>query len=118
MSLKDEALSKNSGKGIDFMSDRTKGEMDELIGEVVTIRDYAFITGDDGEYAVFIIDENNEKFYFGGKVITDDLKSFSDEAKAEIKANGLPTLFTKQMNKKGKREYVAVTFYPDEVEEQ
>lgn len=113
MSLKEKAKSMNAGQGIEFMSDRTKGETDELIGRVVTIRDYAFINGDDGEYAVFIIDENDDKFYFGGMVLTNNLKELTDEEHQELKNDGLPALFKKQMNKKGKREYTSVEFYPE-----
>lgn len=113
MSLQEKAKSLNSGKGIDFMSNREKGDMEELIGKVCTIRDYAFISNDDGEYAVFIIEENDKKFYFGGMVLTSNLKAFTDEEHTEIKEEGLPCLFTKQSNKKGKREYVNVEFYPE-----
>lgn len=113
MSLREKTEGLNSGKGIEFMSDRTKGETDELIGRVVTIRDYAFIKGDNGEYVVFIIDENDDKFYFGGMVLTNNLKELSEEEHQELKQDGLPTLFKKQMNKKGKREYTSVEFYPE-----
>ena len=113
MSLKEKAESMNSGKGIEFMSNRTKGEMKELLDNVVTIRDYAFINGEDGEYAVFIVDEIKDSFYFGGSVITNNLKELSEEEHQELKAEGLPTLFTERKAKKGNRTYIAVEFYPE-----
>ena len=113
MSLKEKAESMNSGKGIVFMEGRTKGETEELIDKTVTIRDYAFINGTDGEYAVFIVDGENKKFYFGGKVLTDNLKAFTDEEHAELISDGLPTRFTLRVSK-NKKKYVAVEFYPED----
>ena len=112
MSLREKAEGMNSGKGIEFMDKRTKGETEELLDQVVTIRDYAFISGQEGEYAVFIIDEDADKFYFGGKVITDNLKAFSEEEHEELKEEGLPTLFAERVSK-NKRKYISVEFYPE-----
>ena len=112
MSLREKAEGMNSGKGIEFMDKRSKGETEELLDQVVTIRDYAFISGQDGEYAVFIIDEVADKFYFGGKVITDNLKALSEEDHEELKAEGLPTLFAERLSK-NKRKYISVEFYPE-----
>ena len=112
MSLKDKAKSMNAGKGIEFMADRTKGNAEELQGKTVTIRDYAFITGTDGEYVVFIIDEDPEAFYFGGKVLTDNMKEFTEDEHSEIIAEGLPTKFDVRKSK-NKRNYTSVEFYPE-----
>ena len=113
MSLREKAESMNSGKGITFMEGRTKGETEELLDKIVTIRDFAFITGTDGEYAVFIIDGENKKFYFGGKVLTDNLKQLTEEEKVELISEGLPTRFT-QRKSKNKKLYTAVEFYPED----
>ena len=112
MSLKEKAESMNSGKGIEFMNGRTKGEMEELLDKVVTIRDYAFISGTDGEYVVFIIDEIKDEFFFGGKVLTDNLKSLTEEEHEELKTEGLPTLVS-QRTSRNKRKYIGVEFYPE-----
>lgn len=112
MSLKEKAISMNSGKGIEFMEGRTKGETEELLEKTITIRDYAFITGTDGEYVVFIIDEDPKTFFFGGKVLTDNLKALTEVEHEELKADGLPTYIT-QRTSKNKRKYIAVEFYPE-----
>lgn len=112
MGLREKAEGMNSGKGIVFMEGRTKGEMEELLDRVVTIRDYAFINGTDGEYVVFIIDEEPKTFYFGGTVLTNNLKSLTKEDYEELVEEGLPTLLT-QRTSKGKRKYIAVEFYPE-----
>lgn len=112
MSLKEKALSMNSGKGIEFMEGRTKGEMETLLEKTITIRDYAFISGTEGEYAVFIIDEDPTAFYFGGKVLTDNLKSLNEEDHEELKAEGLPAFISQRISK-NKRKYISVEFYPE-----
>lgn len=114
MSLRDEAKKMNSGKGISFMEGRERGSIDELLGKTVTIRDYAFLEGQDGEYAVFIIDEDKDSFFFGGSVLTENLKNLSAEAKIECQNEGLPTLMEKRQSKKTKRTYTSVEFFPDE----
>ena len=113
MSLKEKAKSMNSGNGIEFMANKNKGEMMELYDRVCTIRNYDFLNGDDGEYVVFVIDEISDEFFFGGKVLTDDMKKFTDEEKQEIIEKGLPVKFT-QKKSKNKRPYTAVEFYPEE----
>ena len=116
MSLKEKAMKMNSGNGIEFMENKNKGEMMELYNRVCTIRNYDFIKGEDGEYVVFVIDEINDEFFFGGQVLTEDMKEFTEEEKAEIIENGLPVKFT-QRKSKNKRPYTAVEFYPEETED-
>lgn len=116
MSLKEKALAMNQGKkGIEFMQGRTKGELIEILDVVVTITDYEFLDGTDGEYAVFIIKEDNDKFYFGGSVLTRDLKEFTEEEKNEVKEKGLPVKFSNKKSK-NKRNYTGVEFYPEDAE--
>lgn len=114
MSLKEKMLSLNSNEGIPFMKGRTKGEVAELLGNPVTIKDFDFLDGQDGEYVVFIVDEVKDSFFFGGSVLTKDLKGLSEEEKAEVKSNGLPVLLYEAKSKKTGRKYTAVKFYPDE----
>ena len=99
-----------------IMMDRDKGEMEDLIGQIVTIRDYGFLTSEKGgEYAVFIVDEDPKVFYFGGMVLTDSLKEF-DAAGVhdEVVTDGLPVLFAKKKSKDKKNTYTSVLFYPEE----
>lgn len=112
MDLKEMAKGMNAGKGIEFMEGRSKGEAEELLDRTVTIRNFDFINGENGEYAVFIIDEDEENFYFAGSVLTDNLKQLVP-AKEQIIEEGLPTKFT-QRKSKAKRNYTAVEFYPED----
>lgn len=98
-------------EGIKFMEGREKGDLSDLFDRVVTVRDYDFISGDDGEYLVFIVDEDKNNFYFGGSVLTNDFKQFDEENKKELQEVGLPIkLFTK----KGKKHNYTCVDYPEE----
>ena len=111
MSLQEKAKQMNSG--IEFMQGKEKGETTDLLDKKITIIDYDFLMGDDGEYAVFIIKEDDTKFYFAGTVLTNNLKLFNEEEKEELQKDGLPTLLRERKSAKTKRTYVSVEFYPD-----
>lgn len=111
MSLKEKMTKIN--KGITFMDDRTKGETEELIGKVVTITDYDFINGVNGDYVVFIVKEIPDSFYFGGMVLTDNLKELTADEKKELQEKGLPCKFTMVKSKETKRTYTNCEFYPE-----
>lgn len=112
MSLKEKAMKLNSGKGIEFMSERTKGELDELLDKECTIVDFAFINGQEGEYAVFIVKEIEDSFYFGSSVVTEKLKALEEDLE-EVKKEGLPVIFKEVKSKKTKRKYINCEFYPE-----
>ena len=111
-SLKDRA--KEFTVSLPFMEGREKGDMKELHGQVSTICDYGFLTGDKGnDYAVFIVRERNSKFYFGGQVLTDQLQQLEAEGyHEEIQEEGLPVLFGEKKSK-NKQTYTTVEFYPE-----
>lgn len=113
MSLREKATQLNAGNGIAFMEGRTKGDFDSLAGKIVEVVDYDFLHGDDGDYIVFITKQNEKEFYFGGMVMTDNFKKFDTADKKEIQKEGIPCQFEKRKNKTGKREYMAITFYPE-----
>lgn len=109
-----ERAAEMSAPQLPIMNERDKGETDDLIGIIVTLNDYGFLTGDAGEYAVFTVQEDPNEFFFGGKVLTDALKEFdADGYGDDIRENGLPMLLTKKKTKDGKKTYTAVLFYPE-----
>ena len=118
MSLKERMMSMNQNEGIPFMKGRTKGEVSELLGQVVTIRDFDFLDGQDGTYVVFVVDEIGDSFFFGGSVLTNNLNTITPEEKEEVKKNGLPVLMYEAKSKKTGRKYTGVKFYPDEAQEE
>lgn len=113
-------VAKNLEKeGIPFMEGRTLSkDFKDILGTVVTITDYGFINGDDGEYTVFIIEDNNNEFYASGKVLTQDLHALEDtigvyEFKNAVKEEGLEVLFGRKKSKNG-REYTTVKLFPND----
>lgn len=97
-----------------LMEGREKGDLKSLYEDIVTIRDFGFLKDEhNSEYVVFIIDEDDRNFYFGGMVLTDQLKKLSDEGYQEqIVKEGLPIRLTDRISK-GKKHYTSVEYYPE-----
>lgn len=118
MSLREVA--KALQNSLPIMENREKGDIDRLQNDNFTIRDYGFLMGEDEkthedkEYACFIVDEDEQNFYFGGQVLTDQLKELDNLGYHEAVVNeGLPVRFGKKQSK-NKRNYTTVTFYPED----
>ena len=113
-SLKERAQ-EMSAPVLPLMDGKDKGTTEDLIGVIVTLNDFGFLSGDDGEYAVFTVQEEPKEFFFGGKVLTEALKEFEKDGYTEsIREEGLPLVLTKKKTKDGKKNYTAVLFYPEE----
>jgi len=100
---------------LEIMEGRDKAEMDNLIGQHVTINDFDFLAGDKGEdFAVFTIAEMPQVFFFGGGVISDHLKTLENDGyKDAIKVEGLPVKFEKKKSKNN-RFYVNAILFPED----
>lgn len=101
-----------------FMDGREKGELDRIKNTPVTIVDYGFLkdsddSGEEKEYVCFIVKEDEQHFYFGGQVLTDNMKQLDEEGYGdEIRAEGLPVELSERKSK-NKRTYTSVVFYPE-----
>lgn len=123
-SFKAKAMELNSG--IKLAKGRTKGEDEKgnsllPFKTVVNMDNFeistAVIDGKESEFAAFTIKEDTEHFYFGGSVITDTLKQFTEEERQFIIDNTVPVMFEKVKSKvKGHNDYTKITFYPEEEE--
>ena len=77
-------------EGVPFMNGRTLAKVTTLVGSVIHITDFAFLnrtdpeTGELKSYAVFIISENGNNFYFGSQGINEVLASLSADEKTEL----------------------------------
>lgn len=96
-------------KSIDFMDGRDRAELADLCtGEKYHIEEFAFLNGENSEYAVFIVKENENLFYFGNSVVSDVLKQVEmDNMSEELRSVGV--VFEKAVSKK-KRGYIAIRF--------
>ena len=114
MNLKDFAKNLKKGNTITFMEGRTKGDLAEIIDKQLTLKNFAFLKNEEGEYAVFIVNEIPDTFYFGGTVITDNLKSLENAGyKEEIIEVGLPIkVYSKRS--KNKKTYYGLDLFPDD----
>lgn len=98
---------------IEFMEDREKGDMSSMLNLPLTITDYGFLSGDNGEYSVIIFEGESKHFFFGGKVITDHLKQLDEDGYEEvIKQEGLPVKFESRKSKNN-RWYTDAVLFPE-----
>lgn len=105
---------KEFGVNLELMEGRTKGDNKELEGKVVTITDYGFLNGSDGEYAAYIVKEIEDSFYFAGTVLTESLKQLDVEGYRDaIKEEGLRIRLVEKRSNKG-RKYFSVEFDPED----
>lgn len=105
-----------TASGLPFMEGLDKGETSDLLGQVLNVVEYGYMNGDDGEYVVFIVRENDEHFFFGSTVVTSSFKqldaTIQPEVLKEILELGLPIKLTERQSK-SKRKYIKVDFYPN-----
>lgn len=101
-------------KKLSIMEGKTKGENCELEDKIVTINDFDIIKGDN-DYAVYTVKEIEDTFFFGGMVLTEQLKQLEAEGyKEAIQKEGLRVRLKECKSKKG-RSYYSVEFEPKEV---
>ena len=104
-----EKVKKQMEKQANVMEGRTKGEIKELTAYL--IKDFTILkdknTGAD--YSAFIVEGNDEEFFFGGAVVTDKLlrikEMLTDEELDELKKEGIPVMFIGKKSK-NKRNYI------------
>lgn len=104
-------FSKFANKGIPFMDGRSKGNIASLVGEVLHVEDFGFITQEDSTYPVIAFEEHPNDFYFGGAVLNDILAQVDrDGMRDELREQPLTLKMVK--SKKG-RTYMGVEFVED-----
>jgi hypothetical protein len=98
-----------------FMQGRTKGDLDGIKDMIITIREFGFMNDNNKEYVAFIINEDPHCFYFGGQVLTDNMRKLeADGYTEEIVKDGLPVLLGTRRSKTSNKDYTTVEFFPDD----
>ena len=103
--------------GLPFMDGREKLEVTgEVLNNILTVDDYGYLDGDDGEYVVISLKEYPKHFIYGGSVVTDAFKKLEEKIGAENMAPliqyGL-TFRLSELISKNKRKYVRISFFPN-----
>lgn len=103
--------------GLPFMDGKEKIEVaGEILNNILTVEDYGYLEGDDGEYIVIALQEYPKNFIYGGSVVTDAFKKLEERVGAENMAqlinHGL-TFKLSELISKNKRKYVRISFFPN-----
>ncbi len=110
LSLKERLISELNN-ALPFMVGKEKDVIE--LGEKITIIDYGFLTGEDGEFICFL-DRNHEgKFFFGGSILTEKFKqienNFTTDEIQELLNEGID-IICEEKKSKNKRKYISVEF--------
>ena len=103
--------------GLPFMDGREKLEITgEVLNNILTVDDYGYLDGDDGNYVVISLREYPNHFIYGGSVVTDAFKKLEEKIGAENMAQliqyGL-TFRLSELISKNKRKYIRISFFPN-----
>lgn len=112
-----KAVAKEMTEGSFVTLGREKVEVDELIKvfpDGVTVTQFDFMNGDDGDFAVCAFKEDNKAFFFGGKILTDMCKAWLDgyestkDASADLSEAGGVKMKFKRSKTKANRDVTLV----------
>lgn len=104
-----------TSKGLKIMEGRESGDINEILNENITVDNFEFGKGKEGEYVAFTIQDNDTEFFFGGSVITESFKSLestlTEEEMIELMTEGL-VIYLEKVKSENKRNYIKCTFFP------
>ena len=101
---------KELGTSVKLAVGREKGEMKDLLGEVVTINNAEVVEMNGDSFVAFTIAEDEKKFYFAGKVLSNNLTLLLNEGYGEaIRKEGIEITLNEEKSKNN-RTYTKVTY--------
>lgn len=112
-----KTIAKEHTEGSFVTVGREKVEMDDIIKvfpDGVTVTQFDFLSGDDGDFAVCAFKEDEKAFFFGGKILTDMCKAWLEgyestkDASADLTAEGGVKLRFKRSKTKANRDVTLV----------
>lgn len=109
-------VSQITASGLPFMEGKEKLEVKgDVLNNTLTVDDYGFLEGEEGEYVVIALKEYPQHFIYGSSVVTQAFKTldekFNEEQKAFLLEKGL-TFKLSEMLSKNKRKYTKIVFFP------
>lgn len=105
-----------TASGLPIMEGKEKLEVrGAVLGSKLTVEDFGFMKGDDGDYVVITLREYPQHFIYGSSVVTEAFKTldekFNEEQIAGLLKLGL-TFKLEEVTSKNKRKYIKITFFP------
>lgn len=108
-----------TASGLPFMEGRTQLDVDKILGQTVTVEEYGYLRGDNGDYVVLVLEEYPQFFMYGASVVTQAFKELDEmltpKEKEEVLKEGL-TFSIEERKSKNKFTYHKITFFPDDEE--
>ena len=102
---------KNKHARLEIMEGREKADVQDILNKNIHIDNFDFLNGEDGEYAVFTITEDENNFYFASSVLTQELKDIEKDGMKEDAINETISIkLYERKSKNGKRTYIAVEY--------
>ena len=106
-----------TASGLPLMEGRENLEVSgEVLNNTLTVDDYGYLEGDDGEYVVIALKEYPKHFIYGGSVVTDAFKKLEGKVGTDgmtaLIEHGL-TFKLNEMTSKNKRRYIRISFFPN-----
>ena len=89
----------------------------KIINNILTVDDYGYLEGNDGEYVVIAFQEYPQHFIYGGSVVTDAFKKLEGKIGTDnmgiLIEHGLTFKLTELVSK-NKRKYTRISFFPNQ----
>ena len=105
--------------GLPLMDGKKQLNVETIMGTEVTVDDYGYLNGDNGEYVVITLKEYPTYFMYGASVVTQSFKeldsALSEDERIEILQEGLTFMLTEKKSKNGYK-YHKMTFFPNDEE--
>lgn len=112
-----KAIAKEHTEGSFVTVGREKIDVDDIINaypDGVTVMEFDFLTGDNGDFVVCAFKEDEKACFFGGKILTDICKAWAEgyestkNASADLTAEGGVKLRFKRRKTKANRDVTLV----------
>lgn len=105
-----------TASGLPLMEGKTQLKVEgNILNNTLTVDEYGFLEGEEGEYVVIALKEYPEHFIYGSSVVTQAFKQidnkFKKEEIAKLLEMGLTFRLSEQMSK-NKRRYTKIVFFP------
>ena len=103
-------MAKAKMNGCALMTGREKAET--ITDEIVTLTDIDIIKSEKGDFAVYLVKEENGKYFNGGQAITELGKEIvsDEELMTDLHTNGLKVRFSKTKTRSG-RDFTSVEVF-------